>query len=169
MKLIAKQGTAFEQTVRKMYDKITSSIVSARDFVELNTGVRPLDISCIYGWGIISRIRPEFVFDKKDKERINPEYLRRVTGTNNWVPALRYTKGRGFNSAFEELADKYEVREDPLNEYGIHQIDKECRCTYLIYPTYDSYTNRYVLRCSDSVPNAFDKKKLAKDQFDIYY
>ena len=169
MKLIAKQGTAFEQTLKEMLERISSGMVSARNFVELNIGVRPLDIGYIYHWGIISKMKPAFTFDKKDIERLNPKYLRRVTGTNTWVPVLRYAEGKAFDSAFRELAVKYEVREDPLNEYGIHQVDEKHGLSYMIRPAYDFDTNRYMLRCSDSVPNAFDKKKLAKDQFDIDY
>lgn len=169
MKLIAKQGTAFEQTLKEMLEMISSGMVSARDFVELNIGVRPLDIGYIYHWGIISKMKPEFVFDKKDKERIDSKYLRRLAGTNTWVPALRHAEGRALDSAFRELAVKYEVREDPLNEYGIHMIDDKNGRSYFIRPAYDFDTNRYMLRCSDSVPNAFDKQKLAKDQFDIEY
>lgn len=39
MKLIAKKGTAFEQTVKEMCEKMTEGIIGARDMVEKAVGV----------------------------------------------------------------------------------------------------------------------------------
>ena len=41
--------------------------------------------------------------------------------------------------------------------------------SYNIQLAHDMENDRYMLVCSDSIPKAFDKKKLAKDQFDIEY
>ena len=41
--------------------------------------------------------------------------------------------------------------------------------SYDIQLAHDMENDRYMLVCSDSIPKAFDKKKLAKDQFEIEY
>ena len=56
-----------------------------------------------------------------------------------------------------------------LNEYGIHMVDYVNGTSYYIQPTHDMENDRYMLVCSDSTHKAFEKKKLAKDQFDIEY
>lgn len=170
MKLIAKKGSPFEETLREMCEEISSAIVSAQDLVESYAGVRPKDVYSIYHWGIIFKLSPSFVFDINDTKRINTKCLRRMVGTKDvWIPALRYKDGRQLDDNFSDLAKQYTVREDPLNEYGIHMIDEANRISYSMQPGYDVDTNRYILYCSDSTPKGFDEKKLAKDQFDIEY
>ena len=170
MKLIAKKGTAFEQTVRVMCEKMTEGIIGARDIVEKAVGVRPKDTYHIFHWGTISKLTPEFVFDVEDGERISPKYLRKKKGSRDvWVPALRYKEGKDLDSAFREFSKEHEVMEDPLNEYGIHMVDYVNGTSYYIQPTHDTENDRYMLVCSDSTHKAFEKKKLAKDQFDIEY
>ena len=61
------------------------------------------------------------------------------------------------------------MTEDALHEFGIHMTDFNRGVFHYIRPIYDSEHNRYFLLCSDSIPQTFDKKKLAKDQFDIEY
>lgn len=170
MKIIAKKGTAFEQTVKTMCEKMTEGIIGARDLVEKTIGVRPKDTYHIYHWGTISKMIPEFVFDAKENSRINSKYLRKKRGTTDvWVPALRYKEGKDLDTAFREFAKKNEVTEEPLNEYGIHMVDWKSGISYNIYPAHNTEDNRYILFCSDSIPKAFDKQKLAKDQFEIEY
>ena len=41
--------------------------------------------------------------------------------------------------------------------------------SYDIQLAHDMENDRYMLVCSDSIPKAFDKKKLAKGQFEIEY
>ena len=48
MKLIAKKGTAFEQTVRVMCEKMTEGIIGAQDMVEKAVGVKPMNIFHIF-------------------------------------------------------------------------------------------------------------------------
>ena len=170
MKLIAKKGTAFEQTVRVMCEKMTEGIIGARDMVEKAVGVRPKDTYHIFHWGTISKLMPEFVFDVKDGERISPKYLRKKKGSRDvWVPALRYKEGKDLDAAFREFAKEHEVTEEPLNEYGIHMVDWKNGISYNIQLAHDTEKDRYMLVCSDSIPKVFDKKKLAKDQFEIEY
>ena len=61
------------------------------------------------------------------------------------------------------------MTEEPLNEYGIHMVDWKNGMSYSIQLAHDTENNRYMLVCSDSIPKVFDKKKLAKDQFEIEY
>lgn len=168
MKLIAKKGTTFEQTVKMMCEKVTEGIIGAQDMVEKAVGVRPKDIYHIFHWGSISKLTPEFGFNVEDGERINPKYLRKKKGMKDvWVPALRYKEGKNFDDAFRKFAKEHEVTEEPLNEYGIHMVDWKNGISYDIQLAHDSENNRYMLVCSNSIPKAFDKKKLAKDQFKI--
>ena len=170
MKLIAKKGTAFEQTVRVMCEKMTEGIIGARDMVEKAVGVRPKDTYHIFHWGVISRLTPEFVFDTGDGERINPKYLRKKKDARDvWVPALRYKEGKELDAAFREFAKEHEVTEEQLNEYGIHMVDWKNGISYDIQLAHDTENDRYMLVCSDSIPKVFDKNKLAKDQFEIEY
>ena len=170
MKLIAKKGTAFEQTVRVMCEKKTEGIIGARDMVEKAVGERPKDTYHIFHWGTISKLTPEFVFDVEDGERISPKYLRKKKGTKDvWVPALRYKEGKDLDATFREFAKEHEVTEEPLNEYGIHMVDWKNGISYDIQLAHDTENDRYMLVCSDSIPKAFDKKKLAKGQFEIEY
>lgn len=170
MKIIAKKGTAFEQTVRVMCEKMTEGIIGALDMVEKAVGVRPKDIYHIFHWGTISKLIPEFVFNVEDGERINPKYLRKKKGTKDvWVPALLYKEGKDLDAAFCKFAKEYEVTEEPLNEYGIHMTDWVNGISYNIQLAHEMENDRYMLVCSDSTPKAFDKKKLAKDQFEIEY
>lgn len=81
MKLIAKKGTAFEQTVKMMCEKMKEGIIGARDMVEKAVGVRPKDTYHIFHWGTISKLTPEFVFNTGDGDCISPKYLRKKKGT----------------------------------------------------------------------------------------
>ena len=154
MKLIAKKGTAFEQTVKEMCEKMTEGIIGARDMVEKTVGV----------------LVPEFDIHPDDRVKIDPHILRKKKGCESvYVPALRYKEGKDLDTAFREFAKEHEVTEEPLNEYGIHMVDWVNGVSYNIQPVHDMNNDRYMLVCSDSIPKAFDKKKLAKDQFEIEY
>lgn len=170
MKLIAKKGTAFEQTVKEMCEKMTEGIIGARDMVEKTVGVKPMNIFHIFHWGTISRLVPEFDIHPDDRVKIDPHILRKKKGCESvYVPALRYKEGKDLDAAFREFAKEHEVTEEPLNEYGIHMVDWVNGVSYNIQLVHDMENDRYMLVCSDSIPKAFDKKKLAKDQFEIEY
>jgi len=170
MLLIAKQGTAFEQTLKDMCEEIEINLNSAKDLVEKTIGIRPKSIHYIFHWGLIVKLTPEFVFDPKDDDRINLKFLRKQSRTlNEWVPAARHKEGRALDAAFRTFASQHTVTDNRLNEFGIHMVDEVNRMSYWMQPGYNENKGRYVLYCSDSTPKAFDKKKLAKDQFDIEY
>lgn len=170
MKLIAKKGSAFEKTLKEMCETINEGNFGALDLVEKAAGVRPLCIYAMYHWGIISKMVPEFDIHPDDKIKINPHILRKKKGCESiYVPALRYKEGWKLDESFHEFARKYIVREEPLNEYGINMVDNVNGMSYYMQPAHDTDKDRYMLLCSDSTPKAFDKKKLAKDQFDIEY
>ncbi len=168
MEIIAKKGTEFEKTLKAMCDKKFENVNGAKSLVKEMAGVEPEGIFHIFGWGTISRLIPEFEININDIGKIDPHILRKKKGTNSvYVPAQRYKKGQELYSAFNAYAKKCEITEEPLNEFGIHMIE---RCvSYYINPIYDTETDRYMLICSDSIHNGFNKKKLARDQFDIEY
>lgn len=169
MKIIAKKGTDFEQTLKTMCEIMTEGIVAAQDMVEKMAGGRPINIFHLFHWGIISEPVPEFDFHPDDREKIDSRVLRRKRGTNVYVPALRFKEGQELHEAFCKLAEAHTVTDEPLHKYGIHQVDMVKGISYAIKLVHVTDTDRYMLVCSDSLPKTFDKKKLAKDQFDIEY
>lgn len=169
MKIIAKKGTPLEKTLKGMCDKMKEGSEVAMDLVEKFAGVRPKKIFGLYHWGLISLMIPEFDFHPDDRSKINPQVLRRSRRCEYvYVPALRYKQGLEFKQRFNEIVNKYEITDECLHEYGIHMEDYN-GCSYYIKPHYDVQRGVYYLNCSDSIPKAFDKKKLAKDQFEIEY
>ena len=169
MILIAKKGTAFEQTVKKMYDRMVEGIVGGHDLVEKAVGVRPKDTIHVYHWGIILKLIPEFVFDEECGKRINPKYLRKKKGLkDHWVPALKHKEGRELDAAFRKYSKDHIVTDEPLHEFGIYMEDKANGISYSIHLFHDG-SDRYMLICSDRILSAFDKKKLADDQLNIKY
>ncbi len=170
MRIIAKKGTAFEQTVKVMYDRKKSAFSGACDIVEKLVGVRPIEIYHIFHWGVVSRLLSEFAFAPQDFSRINLKYLRRSKRDRwMWVPARRYKEGKELDDIFSRFAKDNELTDEPLHEFGIHMEDWKNDVSYVIRPAYDKDKDRYLLCCSDGIPRAFNKKKLAKDQFEIEY
>ena len=170
MEIIAKPGTALEQTIKAMCDKIKSSFNEANDMTEQMTGARPISPACIYHWGTIMKFVPEFTFKPEDEDKINKKVLRPIQKVHNgWKPNLRTKAGNEFKAAFNAKAEEWEVTEDALHEFGIHMTDFQRGVSHYIRPMYDPERKRYFLHCGNSVPEAFDKAKLAKDQFDIEY
>lgn len=168
MKIIAKKGSALEQTIKDMYDRMVSALNGAQDLVEKSAGVRPTTIYHLFHWGIISLLTNDFVIRKEDEPKINPHVLRKKKGEKNvWVPAARYKEGAALATALDEYAREHEIGEEPLHEFGIHALDNKNGVSYYCQPWHDIDADRYLLICSDSIPKGFNKKKLAKDQFDI--
>lgn len=170
MKIIAKKGSALEQTIKDMYDRKVSAMNGAQDLVEKSAGVRPTTIYHLFHWGIISLLTNDFVISKEDESKINPHVLRKKKGEKDvWVPAARYEEGAALATAFYGYALMHEIGEEPLHEFGIHALDNKNGVSYYCQPTYDKDADRYLLICSDSIPKVFNKKKLAKDQFEVEY
>lgn len=170
MKIIAKKGTAFEQTIKEMCEKMTKGITGAQEIVEKTTGIKPVNIFHLYHWGTISMLVPEFDIHPDDKDKINPRILRKKKGcTNVYVPALRYKEGIELNATFRQFAKEYEINDDPLAQYGIKTVNFVKGVSYYCQPAHDTENDKYMLVCSTSIPEAFDKKKLAKEQFEIEY
>lgn len=169
MKIIAKKGTPLENTIKGMCDKMSEGLEVALDLVEKSAGVRPKNVFHMYHWGLISLMVPEFDFHPDDRSKIKPQVLRRSRRCENvYVPSLRYKEGQEFKQRYTEIANKYVITDECLHEYGIHMEDDNGR-SYYIKPHHDEQRDVYYLACSDSIPKAFDKKKLVKDQFEIEY
>ena len=170
MKIIAKKGSALEQTIKDMYDRMVSAMNGAQDLVEQAAGVRPTAIYHLFHWGIISLLTTDFVISKEDEPKINPHVLRKKKGEKDvWVPAARYKEGGALAAAFGEYAREHEIGEEPLHEFGIHAMDDKNGVSYYCQPSHDKDTDRYLLICSDSIPKGFNKEKLAQDQFEVEY
>lgn len=170
MIIITKKGSALEQTVKVMCERLTESVVGGQDLVKTATGIRPIDIYGIYHWGTILKLVPEFVFNDADIGSLNPNQLRRKKGTRDvWVPALRYKEGKQLDLNFRKYSDKYEVRDEPLQTFGINTVNWKTGVSYRCKPVHDAFTDRYILLCSNSISKAFNKERLSKDQFEIVY
>ena len=170
MDIYAKQGTALEQTIKAMVDKTKKAFDEALDMTEQATGARPISPACIFHWGTIMKFVPEFTFKPEDEEKIDRKVLRPIPKVRNgWKPNKRTKAGNEFNTAFRTKAEEWEVTEDALHEFGIHMTDFKKGVSHYIRPLYDPERKQYFLNCGNSVPEAFDKEKLAKDQFDIEY
>lgn len=170
MKLITKKGSALEQTVKEMCDKMTKGTTGALDLVEKATGIRPANMYHIFHWGTISKLVPEFVIKGDDVARINPKQLRRKKGERDvWVPAARYKEGKQLKADFRKWANEYIVDDKPLQAFGINTVNWKAGVSYRCELGHDTESDRYILVCSNSIPEGFDKKKLAKDQFEIEY
>ena len=156
MKIIAKKGTDFEQTLKTMCEIMTEGIVAAQDMVEKAAGVRPMNIFHIYHWGTISKLVPEFDIHPDDRVKIDPHILRKKKGCESvYVPALRYKEGKELDDAFRVFAKEHEVTDEPLNEFGINMVDWKNGISYNIQLAHDMNNDRYMLVCSDSIPKAF--------------
>lgn len=170
MKIIAKKGSALEQTIKGMCEKMTKGVTGAQEMVAKSAGVKPINIFHLFHWGTISKLIPEFDIHPDDRAKIDPHFLRKKKGCSSvYVPALRYKEGKELNNAFRAFADEYEITDEPLNEYGIHMVDWKNGVSHSILLAHDTETDSYMLICSNSIPESFDKKKLAKEQFDIDY
>lgn len=170
MYIYAKHGTALEQTIKVMCDKIQTGFKEACDLTEQTVGARPISPACIYHWGTIMKFVPEFTYKPEDEDKIDRKILRPMPKVKNgWKPNLRTKVGNEFNTAFRTKAEEWEVKEDALNEFGIHMVDWKKGQSYYIRPCFDKERSQYLLTCSDSIPQGFDKKKLAKEQFEIEY
>ena len=124
MEIIAKPGTALEQTIKAMHDKIKKNFDEANDMVKQMTGARPVSPAYIYHWGTIIKFVPEFTFKPEDEDKIDKKVLRPMPKVRNgWKPNLRTKEGKEFKAAFSAKAEEWEVTEDALHEFGIHMTD----------------------------------------------
>lgn len=170
MKLIAKKGTAFEQTVKQMYEEMKLSINEALDMVEQAAGVRPSNVFHVFHWGTISRLVAEFDIHAGDRERVNPCVLRPKKGCSTvFVPSLRHKEGKKFADTFRAYAIEHEIKDEPLKKHGINTMFE--RSSVWVQPFHDKEKGCYVLLASDSLPHGFTgKAKNEKDrEFTIEY
>lgn len=170
MQIYAKQGTALEQTIKAMCDKIKENFDEALNMTEQAVGARPISPACIFHWGTIMKFVPEFTFKPEDEDKIDTKVLRPIPKVKSgWKPNKRTKAGNEFNTAFRTKAEEWEITDDALHKFGIHMVDWNKGVSHYIRPLFDAERNQYYLNCSNSLPESFDKKKLAKDQFDIEY
>lgn len=175
MKLIAKKGTALEQTIKRMVEKINEGNDVTNKLVEKVAGVRPILIYHLDHWGLIYKMMPIFSFNDEDIARINPHALRK-TSEKYWVPNLRCKEGKMLFNDFRRYSKAYEVKKEALLEFGIRQVDKEINQvdfknvkSFRIVPLYDADKDAYMLLCPIGIVRGFDEEKLASDQFVFDY
>lgn len=170
MKLIAKKGSNFEAILKEMVEKIKEGSIKAVELVEEYTGVRPLTIARIFHWGLVFRLIPEFSFEDKDFNKIDPCVLRKANKHSNfYVPAMRFNRGRKFKEKFEELANNYTISDTILKGMGISLVDYVRGVSYQALPYYDSEKDVYYMICNIGVIRLFDKKLIPEDDFTVSY
>ena len=170
MYIVAKHGTPFEQCIKDACDKIKVAHEEAIALVEKIAGAKPISPAYIFHWGTIIKFVPEFQFAPEEEPKIDKAILRPDhTEKGRWLPNLRLKAGKQFKADFQKFAEEHEVTEEIFHPFGIHMVDWKKGHSYYIKPIFDSETQRYMLICNDSIPQAFDKEKLAQDQFDIEY
>lgn len=170
MKLIAKKGSKFESILREMVDKVQQGVSEVVQLVDDFTGVKPKSVARIFHWGIVFRLVPEFSFKKEDWDKIDPMVLRRADKQSKFfVPALRYRHGQHFQERFKEIAEKYAITQEALNEIGIRLVDYSKGISYYAAPYYNPEKDIYYMVCNDGVPRLFDKSLIHEDEFTISY
>lgn len=170
MKIVAKKNSPLELVIKNMCKDMEVAVIDAKGIVEKAVGVRPVGIFHIYHWGTISHLVPEFDFHPDDGVKIDKRVLRRKKGCIDiYVPAMKYRQGKDLDTTFRQFAQEHEITDDPLKQFGIETVDINRGISCYCQPRYDVDADRYFLICSESIIRAFNKKKLAKDQFDIEY
>lgn len=170
MYIIAKKRTAFEQGIKDACDKIKTAEKLAIALVEKSAGAKPIGLTYIYHWETIVKFVPEFRFAPEEEPKIDKTILAPIAKEKGrWKPNLRTKAGKQFKEDFCEFAKENQVTDDFLDPFGIHMVDWGKGVSYYIRPCFDNERDRYMLICDDSIPAAFDKKKLKREQFDIDY
>lgn len=99
IKLIAKKGSALEQTLKEMVEQMKKNLDDGMRIIKEATGVEPESIGYRWAWGEIATFLPTMVrFKREDWDKINPKVMRRDKRDDNYFkPARRYTAGNNLH------------------------------------------------------------------------
>lgn len=169
IKIVARKGTALEQTLKEMTEQMQKNLADGIRIVEEATGVKPESIGYRWAWGNIATFRADLVrFKQEDWSKIDAKVMRRDKRDENYFkPALRYNAGRQLNQRFYDEVTSKCIDDRPLVKHGINTMF-ESRSVWC-QPIYDEKRDRYILLASDSMPHGFNKKKMKETEFDIEY
>lgn len=124
MILTAKKGTAFEQTLKELYDQ---HIRNKKEAIEVLTdyfGVKPLEMTTSWGYG-----RTGMILGIEMKPVFVPRTLRK--GVKEYIGGLtvdRRTKvGREFLAHWDTLACAKGLSGKSLEPFGIYTLDPDTR------------------------------------------
>lgn len=124
MILTAKKGTAFEQTLRELYDQHIRNKEEAIEVLTDYYGVKPAKLSMFWGFGYTCTISAlDFVPEHM------PETLRK--GVKEYIGGLtvdRRTKvGREFLAHWDTLDCAKGLSGESLEQFGIYTLDPDTR------------------------------------------
>lgn len=96
IKLIAKKGSALEQTLKEMTEQMAKNLADGKRIVKEATGVEPEGIGYRWAWGDVATFLPYMVkFKQEDWDKIDDKVMRRDKRDNNYFkPSKRYAAGR---------------------------------------------------------------------------
>lgn len=125
MILTAKRGTAFEQVLKKLYDKHLRNKKDAIEILTLYYGVKPVEMATTWGFGYSCMFSP---LDMTPEHM--PETLRKgVKAADDLLTVDRRTKrGRVFLEEWAKCACANGLSGKSLEQFGIYTLDPDTRC-----------------------------------------
>jgi hypothetical protein len=171
IKLIAKNGSDFEQTLKEMVEQMKKNLDDGMRIIKEATGVEPESIGYRWAWGEIATFLPTMVrFKQEDWDKIDPKVMRRDKRDDNYFkPSRRYTAGNILNEKFFQEVCNHCLSDEPLQKHGIH-VMFDSRSVW-VQPFHDEETNRYMLLAGENLPHGFTGKAKSETQreFTIEY
>ena len=122
MRLTAKKDTAFEQTLKELYDQHIRNKEDAIEILTIYYGVKPAKLRMIWGFGYTCMFSP---LDMTPEHM--PETIRKgVKATDGLLTVDRRTKrGRGFLDEWEKCACAKGLSGESLEQFGIYTLDQD--------------------------------------------
>ena len=167
IKLVAKKGSALEQTLKEMFEQMEKNLADGKRIVKEATGVEPEDIGYRWAWGDVATFLPYLVrFKKEDWDKINEKVMRRDKRDNNFFkPAKRYAAGNRLYNQFIEEVSKKCLTDEPLKKHGINAMFG--MQSVWVHPFHDKEKGRYVLLAGESLPHGFTGKAKSEKERDF--
>lgn len=141
MRLIAKMGTAFEQTLRELYDQHLRNKEEAIKVLTAYYGVKPLEMTSGWGYG-----RTGMILGIEMKPIYVPRMLKK--GVREYIGGLavnRRTKvGREFLREWDTLDCAKGLSGESLEQFGIHTLD-DVALKYGFWRVYKTDSDLYFL------------------------
>lgn len=125
MILTAKKGTAFEQTLRELYDQHLRNKKEAIEVLTDYYGVKPLEITtswCFGRTGMFSGIEMKPTYVPRTLKKGVKEYIGGLTVDR------RTKRGREFLEEWAKFACARGLSGKSLEQFGIHTLDPDTGC-----------------------------------------